>query len=122
MNYSLMSSYIITRWYIMPTQLSCSHSVNCLQHNYFNNNNESVNDSTSSVASKLTDAIKQSTFFTSASMESESVKVHLYVNNDIPSVITEAVLSCLYSNKRTVSGVVDGVKLTAVCSEFSIKT
>ena len=36
---------------------------------HFNNNNESVNGSTSSVASKLTDAIKQSTFFTSASME-----------------------------------------------------
>jgi len=35
----------------------------------FNNDNESVNGSTSSVASKLTDAIKQSTFFTSASME-----------------------------------------------------
>ena len=47
--------------------------------------------------------------------------MHLYVNNDIPSVITEAVLSCLYSNKRTVSGVVDGIQLTAVCSEFSIK-
>jgi len=31
------------------------------------------------------------------------------------------VLSCLYSNKRTVSGVVDGVKLCAVCSEFTIK-
>ena len=43
------------------------------------------------------------------------------MNNDIPSVITEAVLSCLYSNKRTVSGVVDGVKLNAVCSELSIK-
>ncbi|XP_065888249.1 rho-related protein racA-like isoform X2 [Dysidea avara] len=88
---------------------------------HFNNENESVNESTSNVASKLTDAIKQSTFFTSASMESESGKVHLYVNNDIPSVITEAVLSCLYSNKRTVSGVVDGVKLTTVCSELSIK-
>ena len=36
------------------------------------------------------------------------------MNNDIPSVITEAVLSCLYSNKRTVSGVVDEVKLSAV--------
>ena len=36
---------------------------------HFNNNNESVNGLTSSVASKLTDAIKQSTFFTSASME-----------------------------------------------------
>ena len=36
---------------------------------HFNNNDESVNGSTSSVASKLTDAIKQSTFFTSASME-----------------------------------------------------
>ena len=47
--------------------------------------------------------------------------MHLYVNNDIPLVITESVLSCLYSNKRTVSGVVDGVKLTAVCSELSIK-
>ena len=47
--------------------------------------------------------------------------MHLYVNNDIPSVITEAVLSYLYSNKRTVSGVVDGVKLAAVCSELSIK-
>ena len=47
--------------------------------------------------------------------------MHLYVNNDIPSVITEAVLSCLYSNKRTVSGVVDEVKLTAVCSELSVK-
>ncbi|XP_065886948.1 rho-related protein racA-like [Dysidea avara] len=88
---------------------------------YFNNNNESVNGSTPSVAGKLTDAVKQSTFFTSASMESESGKVHLYVNNDIPSVITEAVLSCLYSNKRTVSGIVDGVKLMAVCSELSIK-
>jgi len=43
------------------------------------------------------------------------------VNNDIPSVITEAVLSCLYSNKRTISSVVDGVKLSAVCSELSIK-
>ena len=43
------------------------------------------------------------------------------MNNDIPSVITEAVLSCLYSNKRTISGVVDGVKLSAVCSELSIK-
>ncbi|XP_065886952.1 rho-related protein racA-like isoform X2 [Dysidea avara] len=87
----------------------------------FNNKNESVNDSSSSVASKLTDAIKQSTFFTSASVESESGKVHLYVNNDIPSMITEAVLSCLYSNKRTISGVVDGVKLTAVCAELSVK-
>ena len=47
--------------------------------------------------------------------------MHLNVNNDIPSVITEAVLSCLYSNKRTVSDVVDGVKLMAVCSELSIK-
>ena len=37
--------------------------------------------------------------------------MHLYVNNDIPSVIHEVVLSCLYSNKRTVSGVVDRVKL-----------
>jgi len=36
---------------------------------HFNNNNESVNVSASCVASKLTDAIKQSTFFTSASME-----------------------------------------------------
>jgi len=43
------------------------------------------------------------------------------VSNDIPSVITKAVLSCLYSNKETVSGVVDGVKLSAICSEFSIK-
>ena len=47
--------------------------------------------------------------------------MHLYVNNDIPSMITEAVLSCLYSNKRTISGVVDGVKLTAVCAELSVK-
>jgi len=47
--------------------------------------------------------------------------VHFYVNNDIPSVITEAVLSCLYSNKRTVSGVADGVKLNAACTELSIK-
>ena len=36
---------------------------------HFNNNDESMNGSTSSVASKLTGAIKQSTFFTSASME-----------------------------------------------------
>ena len=43
------------------------------------------------------------------------------MNNDIPSVITEAVLSCLYSNKRTISGAVDGVKLSTVCSELSIK-
>ena len=47
--------------------------------------------------------------------------MRLYVNNDIPPVITEAVLSCLYSNKRTISGVVDEVKLSAVCSELSIK-
>ena len=50
--------------------------------------------------------------------------MHLYVNNDIPSVITEAVLSCLYSNKTTIGGVMavfDGVKLSAVCSELSIK-
>ena len=47
--------------------------------------------------------------------------MHLYANDDISSVITEAVLSCLYSNKRTVSGVVDGVKLTAVCTELSVK-
>jgi len=43
------------------------------------------------------------------------------VNSDIPLVITEVVLSCLYNNRRTVSGVVDGVKLSAVCSELSIK-
>jgi len=36
---------------------------------HFNSYNKSMNDSTSNVASKLTDAIKQSTFFTSASME-----------------------------------------------------
>ena len=36
---------------------------------HFNNSNELVNFSASSVAGKLTDAIKQSTFFTSASME-----------------------------------------------------
>jgi len=36
-------------------------------------------------------------------------------------VITEAVLSCLYSNKRTISGVVDGVKLSTICSELFIK-
>jgi len=47
--------------------------------------------------------------------------VHLKVNDDIPSVITEAVLSCLYSNKRIVSGIVDGVSLSAICSELSIK-
>ena len=43
------------------------------------------------------------------------------MNNDIPSVITVAVLSCFYRNKRTVSGIVDGVKLSTVCSELSIK-
>jgi len=43
------------------------------------------------------------------------------VNSDIPSVITEAVLSCLYSNKRTIGSVVDGIKLSTVCSELSIK-
>jgi len=43
------------------------------------------------------------------------------VKDDIPSVITEAVLSCLYSNKRSAKGVGDaGVKLTVACSEFSI--
>ena len=42
---------------------------------HFNNNNKSVNGSTSSVASKLTDAIKQSTFFTSASMERLAISV-----------------------------------------------
>ena len=47
--------------------------------------------------------------------------MHLYVNNDIPSVIHEVVLSCLYSNKRTVSGVVDRVKLSAISSELSVK-
>ena len=40
-----------------------------------NNSNELMNDSTSSVASKLTDAIKQSTFFTSASMERLEISV-----------------------------------------------
>jgi len=44
---------------------------------HFNNNNESVNGSISSVANRLTDAIKQSTFFTSASIERLVIKVSL---------------------------------------------
>ena len=51
-----------------------AHAVVLFSHSklfttHFNNNDELMNGSTSSVASKLTGAIKQSTFFTSASME-----------------------------------------------------
>ena len=52
----------------MAMQLPCSHSVNCLKYIsiHFNNNDELLNGSTLSIANKLADTIKQSTFFTSA--------------------------------------------------------
>ena len=42
------------------------------------------------------------------------------MNNDIPSIVTEAVLSCLYSNKSTFFGNVDIPKLRAACYDLSI--